>query len=209
VIKEPGDLLSSLAKSKIREASRSPEEVHRGPPINAVSLQDNVIAIGPVMPDDMGALFTWLNDVEAAALDRTYRPIDFAAFKTWLDEAGRGGPQTLFAIRRIAEVKIIGYVTLTNILPIHRSAELNIRIGAESDRGKGYGRRAIKLILAHAFAHLNLHRIQLRALSHNERAIRAYEAAGFVREGLLGHAGFIEGKWVDIVMMATFSPIDG
>jgi RimJ/RimL family protein N-acetyltransferase len=43
-------------------------------------------------------------------------------------------------------------------------------------------------------------------LSHNERAMRAYRAVGFRREGLLRKAVFVDGKWADLMVMAVLRP---
>jgi RimJ/RimL family protein N-acetyltransferase len=48
--------------------------------------------------------------------------------------------------------------------------------------GRVLGSEAISLVLGHAFDTLRLHRIGIRVLSYNHRAIRAYEKCGFVLE---------------------------
>lgn len=67
--------------------------------------------------------------------------------------------------------------------------------------GKGLGSEAIFLLLQHAFAELQLHRIGIRVLAYNQRAIRAYEKCGFVIEGREREAAFVNGAWHDDVMM--------
>lgn len=41
--------------------------------------------------------------------------------------------------------------------------------------GKGYGSEAIRLLLQYAFADLDLHRIGVRVLAYNHRAIRRHD----------------------------------
>ncbi|MGD0143988.1 MAG: GNAT family protein [Rhizomicrobium sp.] len=175
-------------------------------PLSAVSLHDAQISIGPFMPEDSASLFLWLNDIDAANLDLAFRPIDWSAFQTWLAEVGRSPARVMFAIRKISQPPILGYLALTNIHAVHRSAELGIRIGAAADRGKGYGQAAVALALKYAWQNLNLHRVQLTVLAHNARAIGSYRAAGFEEEGRLTHAAFIDGHWVDVVIMAALRP---
>jgi RimJ/RimL family protein N-acetyltransferase len=90
---------------------------------------------------------------------------------------------------------------------VHRSAEFGIRIGEEAHRGQGLGKEATAIALSFCWNHLNLRRVQLIAFGHNERALRCYTASGFVREGLLREAVFIQGEWVDLVVMAAFQPV--
>jgi len=175
-------------------------------PLTAASLRNETVTIGPLMPEDTGQLFIWLNDVDAARLDLAYRPTDWMSFKAWLDELGRSNAQMVFAIRKLFEPQIIGFVIFKNIQFVHRSADVGVRIGYEVERGKGYGKRALMLALNFAWNHLNLHRVSLTVFAHNARAIAAYRAVGFSEEGLLKDAAFIDGEWVDVVPMATIRP---
>lgn len=174
-----------------------------GHSLTAVSLKDDLVSIGPVLPNDLGAIFTWMNDPTAAALDFAWRPVDTNAFKSWMDRLAVDTTQVLFAIRRLPHPAIVGFVLLKNIQPVHRSAELGIRIGAETDRGQGLGQRATILALDYAWRTLNLHRVSLTTLAHNARAIASYRQAGFEEEGRLRQASFIDGKWCDLTIMAA------
>ena len=175
-------------------------------PLVAVSLRDEEVTLGPVMPNDSGPLFLWLNDTEAARLDYAWRPMDANAFKGLLDNLGKDTSQVLFAIRKLLEPQIIGFVALKSLQMVHRSAELAVRIGSESDRGNGYGGRAVALALHYAWNTLNLHRVSLTVLAQNTRAIAAYRKAGFVEEGVMRRAVFIDGRWADLMIMAALRP---
>jgi [ribosomal protein S5]-alanine N-acetyltransferase len=97
-------------------------------------------------------------------------------------------------------------VQIAGINAVHRSAELGIRIGAEKNRGQGYGKEALALAVEFCWNHLNLNRLQLLVFKHNQRAASAYKAAGFRKEGLLRKAAFIDGEWVDVILMAALRP---
>jgi RimJ/RimL family protein N-acetyltransferase len=175
-------------------------------PLAALSLRSNIVTIGPVLPGDTGALFLWLNDVESANLDLAFRPVDWMGYNAWLTDFSKDSSQVLFAVRLVSQPKIIGFIMFKNIQPVHRWAELGARIGYDADRGKGFGTDAIKLALRYAWNHLNLNRVQLSVFANNNRAIRAYKAAGFEVEGNRRQAAFINGDWVDVVLMAALHP---
>ena len=59
----------------------------------------------------------------------------------------------------------------------------------------------MKLLCRFGFTDLKLHRIYLHVFANDLGAIRAYEKCGFVREGLLKEAAFIDGTWVDVRVM--------
>jgi RimJ/RimL family protein N-acetyltransferase len=64
------------------------------------------------------------------------------------------------------------------------------------------GSEAIALALGYAFNVLELHRVSVRVVDYNFRAIRAYQKCGFVIEGREREAALVDGDWHDDVMMA-------
>src|SRR5262245_23889574 len=97
------------------------------------------ISLGPVIPADFPSMFCWANDVDAARFDLAYRPVDFVQHSPWCENIGKDPSLVVFAIRRLDDPAIIGYVRIFNIMGVHRSAEFGIRIGADAHRGQGYG----------------------------------------------------------------------
>jgi RimJ/RimL family protein N-acetyltransferase len=164
------------------------------------------ISLGPVVPADFPSMFCWANDAAAARLNLGYRPVDFLTHQQWCESFGKDPARVNFAIRKVGETAITGTIEIMNISPVHRTAEVGIRIGEEADRGHGYGREALNLAVEFCWRHLNLNRVQLIVLSHNERALRAYRAAGFLQEGLLRQAVFVDGEWADLVVMGALRP---
>ncbi len=65
----------------------------------------------------------------------------------------------------------------------HKSGYLQIYVGNSAMQGMGLGKRAMKLVLDHAFSTLSLHRIWLHTLPSNERAAKLYASLGFKQEG--------------------------
>ena len=173
-----------------------------------VSPSGGGIALSPALPDDLGNLFLWLNDAKAALEDMPYRPVDCLVFREWLDQQAKQNGQVLFIIRTLQPSRAIGFVLFKNLNPVFRAAELGVRIGDESDRGKGHGSAALRLALDYAWNTLNLKRVWLTTLAGNARAIAAYARAGFEQEGVMRQAAFIGGRWMDVVMMAALNPRD-
>ena len=99
----------------------------------------------------------------------------------------------------------VGEARLDNINKTDRRARLAIGLFSERHLGLGLGRDAIKLVLRHAFGDLGLHRVDLRVLSYNVRAIRCYEACGFVREGVERESANVGGQWHDDWIMAILA----
>ncbi|HEY1721156.1 MAG TPA: GNAT family protein [Magnetospirillaceae bacterium] len=172
-------------------------------------LKGSKISIGPFLANDSEALFRWFNDAETARWDLAYRPTDWIAFKSWIESISKDGTRVLFAIRRNGETSIVGFIGMSAINPVHRSADLAVRIGDESNRGKGYGKEAIALALDFGWRHLNLHRVALTTLADNPRAIACFKSAGFEQEGLARQAAFIDGQWHDVTLMGALRTQSG
>jgi [ribosomal protein S5]-alanine N-acetyltransferase len=164
------------------------------------------VTIGAFVPDDYAAMYCWSNDIVAARLDGAFRPVNLKDVVNWCESAGRDSTRIMLAIRQRGDPKIIGYFHIQNINAVHRSADIGIRIGEERFRGQGYGKEALAIGLNYCWNHLNLERVGLFVFRHNERAINAYKAVGFKREGLLRRLFFVDGAWVDVVIMAAFRP---
>jgi RimJ/RimL family protein N-acetyltransferase len=160
------------------------------------------VAIGPLLDEDLSVLFEWINRPDQVHWNSAYRPVTETDHREWFDAIRRRGDVAIFAIRVMPEKRLIGSCQLRGIDPVHHHAELQIRIGEVGERGKGHGTEAVRLLLRFGFRDLNLHRIYLNVFAHNAAAIRAYEKAGLRREGVLRQAAHIDGKYVDVVVMA-------
>lgn len=100
------------------------------------------------------------------------------------------------------EGKIIGESVLNEIDWEVRKANFRIAVFHPEDCGKGIGSWAIKSTLDFAFREVKLHRVELDVFSFNPRAIRAYEKAGFRREGVLREAVKDGDRYGDDILMA-------
>jgi RimJ/RimL family protein N-acetyltransferase len=97
---------------------------------------------------------------------------------------------------------LIGEIRLDRVDLRDRRASLAIGIEDSTRLGKGLGSEAITLVLEYAFNVLKLHRVSVRVVDYNLRAIRAYQKCGFVIEGREREAALVDGVWHDDVMMA-------
>lgn len=166
-------------------------------------LRGETLTLGPLIATDAQAVFEWLNDPAIAVSNGCFRPTDGMDFTTWFNALGKDGSRVYFAIRRIGEPCLLGYLTVLNIHAPFRSAEMGITIGAEADRGKGLGREAMRLGMAYCWNSLNLERLTLRIFGDNPAAIRCYQAVGFTIEGVLRKAAYFNGRRVDVTLMGA------
>lgn len=166
----------------------------------------SLVSLGPIIPNDFPSLFRWADDFDAARLNETYRPAVWKSQEEFWFNIGRDASKIFFAVRKLGNPAIIGYVQISNIDAVNRSAIIGLRIGEEADRGKGYGNEAMGLTIDYCWNHLNLSRIGLIVFETNERAIKIYTALGFEKEGLIRRAVFTDGQWIDLVLMGLLHP---
>jgi RimJ/RimL family protein N-acetyltransferase len=104
----------------------------------------------------------------------------------------------------------VGNIAMYNFHPVHRRMELGIVIGAASSRGRGIGREACRLAIAHAFEHLNVHKITAGAVGDNTPMARVFTSLGFVVEGTLREHYFLGDHYRDYhvfgLLRSQFTP---
>ena len=167
------------------------------------STESAAVTLRELDRSDLPLINRWRNDpCLVAMLGGSFRHVCMAVDEKWYDHymANRAGNVRL-AIT-LGNGSTVGAVYLVSIDWLNRDAEFAIWIGAAASRGMRIGEAATRLMLAHAFADLNLNRVHLSVLAHNERAIRLYRRVGFVEEGVQRQAVFKGGAYRDLVLMA-------
>lgn len=168
-------------------------------------LRSENVYLAPLTEDDQAQLFVWINERDQVVYNASYKPISNLQHKEWFESVQKRKDVVIFGIRKTDSSNLIGSCQLVSINHVHRSAELKIRIGEVEERHKGYGTEAVGLLLSFAFNDLNLNRVFLQVFETNQSAIRAYEKAGFVREGLMRNAAYINGEYVAIIPMGILA----
>jgi RimJ/RimL family protein N-acetyltransferase len=130
-------------------------------------------------------------------------PEPIAGTRRWW-EAGRASPHhAAFVIETLAG-ELVGVCSLEGITARNRSAEAGIWVG-QPHWGKGYGTDAMRTLCRFGFQEMNLKRVQLSVYETNPRAMRSYLKVGFKEEGRLRGAQFVDGRYVDAIVMGLFA----
>jgi RimJ/RimL family protein N-acetyltransferase len=165
-------------------------------------LMGNNVKLNAINEGDLVFIEDWFNDVKflrhydmLPAIPQTNRDV-----KKAVEEFTHSSNSYMFAIRTQDTNKIIGVIGLFDIMWANGVATFFIGIGDQSYVGKGIGKEAMGLLLDFGFNELNLHRIQLNVIEYNEKAIRAYERSGFVKEGTHRELVHRDGKRYDLYL---------
>lgn len=81
----------------------------------------------------------------------------------------------------------------------HKRGDIGLLIGAEY-WGKGHATDAINAMTEHAFSS-GLHKVTAGAYAGNGGSVRAFEKAGFSREGVLKEHWYVDGEYQDGILM--------
>ncbi len=159
------------------------------------------VCLGPALQPDAGVIFNWRNTVSLMHLNGQYLPVSQRSFDDWFNSIGRDLTSVVFSIRKKSDLSLIGYVQITDIHPIFRSAQIGIMIGDAVNRRKGYGQEALKLCIGFCWNELNLQRLHLMIAGTNEAAANAYKKVGFELEGVLRRSIYANGEYMDGTIM--------
>ena len=157
--------------------------------------------------EDIPLFVRWMNDHRTSRTLGLEAPISIASETQWFDRMlERQGKDGFFFVACLrADDRPIGTIGLFELQPTDGSAGLGISIGDPADTGHGHGSDMLRALLGWAFATLRLERVWLDVYDFNDGARRVYERVGFVHEGVLRHAIFREGRYVDVHRMAILA----
>jgi len=164
------------------------------------------IKLRAMEPEDIPAMVRWLNDPEVIENLLRYAPLSIKEEEGWYEKMIASPAEEHYYMIDVLDedtVKTIGTTHLHNVDWKNRSAEIAICIGEKNYWGNGYGRETMQLMLRHGFNDLNLNRMYLYVFDTNERAKKAYLAAGFVEEGRLRQDIYKNGQYIDTHIMSV------
>ncbi len=155
---------------------------------------------------DLEKFVVWVNDPEVTAGLTLFLPMSSIDEEKWFENAMQR-PQAekplVIDMNDGGDWRLIGNSSFFDFDWYSRAAEVGIMIGDKTVWNQGYGTEVMTLLLRHGFGTLNLNRIYLRVYADNQRAIRAYEKAGFVHEGRLRQAVYKHGAYSDVLYMSV------
>lgn len=163
-------------------------------------LDGKAVFLSPMKAEDFEQYTAWMNDFKITTnLGIASIVFSLEKEKEKLEDMANGGYN--FAIVLKENDQLIGNCSLFEVNQIHRRANIGLFIGDADNRGKGYGKEALELLLAFGFKVLNLNNILLNVFDFNEHAINLYKKLGFKIIGERREAYFINGAYRNEVYM--------
>ncbi len=170
-------------------------------------IQDGRVFLRPAEREDIPRFVSWFNDWRTSRTLATRAPMSLALEERWFEGMldRQGETDYLFVACLLEDDRPIGTCGLHEIDLANGHAMLGIGIGRPEDRGQGLGTEVLRALVGFGFGQLRLERIYLDVYEVNPGAQHVYERVGFVVEGVLRHASFREGRYLDVVRMAILA----
>ncbi|WP_441247823.1 GNAT family N-acetyltransferase [Kitasatospora sp. McL0602] len=157
--------------------------------------------------DDVPILQAELYDdvvTRSAADSRPWRPISPDSSDSPYVVSGPSDEAACFSVVELATGELVGEALLWGIDTHNRLAHLGISL-RPAFRGRGLGTEVVRALCDYGFTTRGLHRLQLETLTDNAPMIAAARRAGFTLEGTLRRAAWVNGAFVDEVVLGLLA----
>jgi RimJ/RimL family protein N-acetyltransferase len=145
----------------------------------------------------------WLSDNDVTRLlYRGGRPGHLPLLEEEWDRDERDPSLVNFAVCDRSDDRFIGTTGIFGIQPVMRYAEFRVFIGDKKCWNRGIGTECAKLMVVFGFEKLNLNKVWLGVNAANVGGVKAYENAGFVREGVLRQEQYRNFEYYDVIRMS-------
>lgn len=151
-----------------------------------LTLYGETVFLRALEPEDFDLVFSVENNEEFWEISTNSTPYSRHIIREYLANSHRD----IYEVKQLRLVICkkdgtpIGLIDLFDFEPKHRRAAIGILISNKDDRGKGYGREALKLLCDYSFTHLAIHQLYANVGIDNVRSRELFERAGF---NLVGH----------------------
>lgn len=163
-------------------------------------LKGEKVYLSPLDADDFRLLTRWVNNLKTTIKTGTSTILMSEATEyKYLQSKENSSYQ--FGIVTEDGDDLIGTIELMDINNINKTSTVGLFIGDEENRGQGYGKEAMNLILDYGFNILNLNSIQLNVFSFNTAAYNMYKSVGFKDVGIRREAYIIADRKIDVIIM--------
>ncbi|MDG6226004.1 MAG: GNAT family N-acetyltransferase [Candidatus Thermoplasmatota archaeon] len=155
--------------------------------------------------EHLNTIRDWFNDVEVSRyMDSPKTIVNMDDLVEDMLVADRGDVD-LF-IKEKSSGRPIGFGSLYSIDQESSTAELSCLVGGNGDRGRGYGKRMVSMLLGIAFERKMLRSVTATAAVENTASIKAMKGCGFAEVGVLKDHHVVDGNRHDEIVFQAVNP---
>ena len=165
-------------------------------------IKGKFVYLRPIKYEDMESIYKSCQDEEILYMTGTRKLFTLDEIIESYKQFSEDSTRYDLAICLLDNNEIIGDLSILDIDQDNKKAGFRISLHSRNTLNKGYGTEATQLAQKYAFEELKLNRLELEVFSHNIRGIKAYEKAGFKKEGTRRQSLYINNQYSDEVLMA-------
>ena len=160
------------------------------------------VILKPMTASIIPLLARWFSDPEILPLVGEVKPLTREAIEWWYIEVTADENSVRFTVTVKHSHHVIGYVGLLRMFRPWQSTDMLVIIGEKDMWGQGYGTDAGRRLLQYAFDELGFHRVEIRVVGFNTRALRFWTELGFQQEGIARQSYYCDNQFSDFIMMS-------
>lgn len=155
------------------------------------------ISLASLERKDIAKLRVWRNDWRILMWTRQYDLLNEVEHEAWFERQAIDPTIRMYGVELRVEGQrmLVGVCGLTSIDKHNRRAEFSLYIGPEY-QNRGYGRQALRLLVAHGFDNLGLNVIWGETFDKNPAA-KMFSAVGMQQEGTRRQFYWRDGRFID------------
>ena len=152
-----------------------------------LNIRNEKVVLRAVEPEDIDLLYKWENETDVWTISNTITPFSKDLLRRYIESAQMDiyeSKQLRLMIQASETCKTIGCVDLFELDIVNYRAGVGILISDIEERGNGFAKEALSLIINYCFETLNLKQIYCNILSDNVRSISLFERMRFEKVGI-------------------------
>ena len=168
-----------------------------------MTIKGKHIELRALEPEDLDFIYELENDEEIWAIGNTRTPYSKFVLKEYLENAHKD----IYEVKQLRLVicnkaeRAVGLIDLFDFDFNHKRAGVGIVIKNKKDRGKGFAKEALKLLIDYCFNQLHLHQVYCNIGAENQISLNLFKSVGFELIGIKKEWNLIEGNYRDEILM--------
>jgi len=162
-----------------------------------ITLKGEHIYLRALEPEDLEFIHTIENDESVWEISNTITPYSKFLIKQYLKQSHKD----IFEVKQLRLVissydnVALGMIDLFDFDFKNSRAGVGILVKEPTNRAKGIGSEALKLLINYSFTHLGLHQLYCNVSEENDISIKLFTKQGFKKIGLKKDWIFVNGSY--------------
>lgn len=166
-------------------------------------LENSVVKLRALEPEDAELLYVWENDPEVWQAGETIVPFSRHTLHQYVANAST---QDIYEAKQLRlmidcvekkELITVGTIDLFDFDPYNKRAGVGVLVYSQRNRQKGYASAALQLLIQYAFNTLQMHQLYCNVAMNNEKSLHLFQSHGFEIIGVKREWLYCNNEWFD------------